>query len=213
MNLAALLSDKHLLKHPFYQDWNMGTLSRETLKTYARQYYHHVEAFPRYISATHSNCQDLESRQALLENLIDEERGADHHPELWLRFADGLGESRDNVKTERLLPETRELIDTFLSLSRSSYAEGLGALYAYEHQVPEVAASKIEGLKSRYDLTSERALEFFNVHLKADVYHAQEADKLLAKLSAGDKEKAAAAAKSAAAALWKFLDGVYATRH
>lgn len=213
MNLAALLSEKHLLKHPFYQDWNMGTLSRETLKTYSRQYYHHVEAFPRYISATHSNCADIESRQSLLENLIDEERGPEHHPELWLRFAEGLGEARENVKAEKLLPQTQELIDTFLRLSRSSYAEGLGALYAYEQQVPEVAASKIEGLKSRYGISSERALEFFNVHLKADVYHSQEADKLLSKLAATDQQKAAEAAKAAAAALWRFLDGVHATRH
>jgi pyrroloquinoline-quinone synthase len=34
----------------------------------------------------HSRCDELETRQVLLENLIDEERGAGNHPELWLRL-------------------------------------------------------------------------------------------------------------------------------
>jgi pyrroloquinoline-quinone synthase len=51
--LNAKLDEFHLLKHPFYQAWNEGKLSREIIKDYAEQYYHHVKAFPRYISATH----------------------------------------------------------------------------------------------------------------------------------------------------------------
>ena len=86
--LDAMIAERHLLAHPFYQDWSAGRLSRETLREYAAQYYRHVEAFPRYLSAIHSRCDDLGTRQAILENLIDEERGAENHPELWLRFGD-----------------------------------------------------------------------------------------------------------------------------
>ena len=49
-------------------------LTREIIKDYAEQYYQHVKAFPRYISATHSLCEDLEKRRILLENLQDEEK-------------------------------------------------------------------------------------------------------------------------------------------
>lgn len=205
--------DKHLLKHPFYQAWSAGQLPLAALRTYARQYYHHVEAFPRYVSATHSNCERVENRQTLLENLIDEERGADHHPELWLRFAEALGDDRETVKKEPLLPQTRSLIDTFVSLSRSSYAEGLGALHAYESQVPTVAASKIEGLQTHYGIHSDRALEFFRVHLKADIYHAEAAARLLSELSPEERSLAEAASNRAADALWTFLDGAYASCH
>ena len=48
-------------------------MNREIIKDYAEQYYQHVKAFPRYISATHSICEDLEKRRILLENLQDEE--------------------------------------------------------------------------------------------------------------------------------------------
>ena len=56
--LADKLDEYHLLKHPFYQAWNEGKLNREIIKDYAEQYYQHVKAFPRYISATHSLCED-----------------------------------------------------------------------------------------------------------------------------------------------------------
>ncbi len=72
---------KHLLKHPFYLAWTRGELSREALADYARQYYHHVAAFPTYLSAIHANCDDQSTRKELLNNLIDEEAGSPNHPE------------------------------------------------------------------------------------------------------------------------------------
>ena len=76
--LNEQLDEYHLLKHPFYKAWNEGELTREVIKDYAEQYYQHVKAFPRYISATHSLCEDLDKRKILLENLQDEEKdGAD----------------------------------------------------------------------------------------------------------------------------------------
>ena len=58
------LDKYHLLNHPFYKSWNEGKLTREIIKDYAEQYYQHVKAFPRYISATHSLCEDIEKRKA-----------------------------------------------------------------------------------------------------------------------------------------------------
>ena len=59
-----------LLKHPFYQLWNKGELTRESLAEYAKQYYAHVEAFPTYLSGVHSHCEDSSVRQLLLDNLF-----------------------------------------------------------------------------------------------------------------------------------------------
>src|SRR5688500_19510618 len=71
-----------MLKHPFYQAWSEGRLSKAVLGEYAKQYYAHVRAFPTYVSAVHSRCDDLSVRKELLENLIEEERGNENHPEL-----------------------------------------------------------------------------------------------------------------------------------
>ena len=210
--LQSLLAPLHLLKHPFYQDWTMGRLSREDLRDYARQYFHHVDAFPRYVSATHSQCADLRARQVLLENLMDEERGPDHHPELWLRFAEGLGATRESVAEAALSAETRDLVETFFALARQGFPEGLGALFAYEQQVPEVAGAKIDGLRRHYSIEDERTLKFFKVHLEADVYHSRAVAELMESLTDDAKARALAAAERAAHALWRFMDGVQSRR-
>lgn len=209
-SLHQKLDTYHLLKHTFYQNWSMGKLTLATLKEYAQQYYHHVADFPRYLSATHSRCNDLKSRQILLANLIDEEQGEENHPELWLRFAESLGSSRHDVIHAQLSAETKQLVDGYHSLANNSYATGLGALYAYERQVPDVAKSKIDGLKEYYGINDEESLKFFNVHIKADEWHSQECADLLNKLNTAEQHEAMNGAVTGALCLWKFLDGVTA---
>lgn len=199
---------KRMLNHPFYRAWEMGELSRDVLKTYSKQYFHHVSAFPRYISATHSCCSDISSRQVLLENLIDEEHGAKNHPALWLQFVAGMGATEMEAESETLRPETRNLIDTFMRLSQSSYAEGLGALFAYEQQIPAVATTKADGLRKFYDAGDARTTEYFTLHAEIDVHHSEATRKLIDALPESDRAKALEAAEEVSAALWSFLDGM-----
>ncbi len=209
--LNAMVEERSLLKHPFYQTWSAGGLTLERLRNYAAQYYRHVEAFPRYLSALHSRCADLETRQALLDNLIDEERGPDNHPELWLRFAEGLGATRDSVLNASPSPSTRALIETFDRLARDgSVNSGLAALYVYEAQIPPVAETKIEGLRQFYGISDERSLSFFTTHQEADVFHAQTTARLLERHTAspGEASCAVEGADVALTALWAMLDGV-----
>ena len=93
----AIIDERSLLKHPFYQAWTAGTLPLDTLREYAKQYFHFEAAFPTFLSAMHARCEPGATRQALLENLWDEEHGADNHLALWLRFCDGLGLDADDV--------------------------------------------------------------------------------------------------------------------
>ena len=167
------IAAKHLLKHPFYLAWTRGELSRKALADYARQYYHHVAAFPTYLSAAHSKCEDQTTRKQLLNNLIDEEAGSPNHPELWLNFAEGLGVSDVDVCNTTKEPDTKNLIDTFRSVcGDGSTAEGLAALYAYESQIPAICESKIEGLKKHYGFSKPEHYQYFTVHIEADREHS-----------------------------------------
>ena len=210
--LNKKLDKSHLLRHPFYKSWNDGKLTREIIKDYAEQYYQHVKEFPRYISATHSLCEDIERRKILLENLQDEENRDEDHPKLWKNFAIAIGS--DSKKIEKVKKEkfTTELIDNFFKNGRSSYAEGLASLYTYERQIPEIAETKIRGLKSHYGVASKEGLEFFEVHKAADVYHREACEKLLDGLSNKEQEKAEKSALSTAKYLWNFLTGM-AVKH
>jgi pyrroloquinoline-quinone synthase len=207
------VAERAMLRHPFYQAWTEGRLPLDTLRAYARQYFHHVEAFPQAVSAVHSACPDRDGRRMLAGNLAEEEgveAGKQDHATLWLMFACGLGESEEGVRDQELNRETRALIETFRKLSRRSYASGLGALYAYESQFPGVASAKIEGLIDRYGIADEPTLRFFRVHQSADVEHSSVCRELLDRLPEGEKEEAVAAGEELAGALWNFLSGVEA---
>ena len=207
--LNKKLDKYHLLTHPFYQVfWNEGKLTREIIKDYAEQYYQHVKAFPRYISATHSICDDIEKRKILLENLNDEENKNADHPKLWKNFAAAMGADKD--KLDNIQPDwfTKDMIDNFFSQARSSYAEGLASLYTYERQIPEIAETKIQGLKKFYGVNSKEGLEFFEAHKSADIIHRAECEKLLDNLSDEEQEKAEKASMLTARYLWNFLSGM-----
>lgn len=211
--IDAKVAERAMLSHPFYQAWTEGRLPLDTLRAYARQYFHHVEAFPRAVSAVHSTCPDRDGRRMLAENLAEEEgleTGKQDHATLWLMFACGLGETEEAIRGQKLNQETQALIDTFRKLSRQSYAAGLGALYAYESQFPAVASAKIGGLVARYGITDEETLRFFRVHETADLEHSAVCRALLDRLSGDERDEAVAAGEELAGALWNFLSGVEA---
>ena len=208
--LNQKLDQYHLLNHPFYKSWNEGKLTREIIKDYAEQYYQHVKAFPRYISATHSLCEDIEKRKILLENLNDEENRDADHPKLWKNFAIAMGADSEKIEEVKAEQFTKDLIDNFFKNGRSTYAEGLASLYTYERQIPEIADTKIKGLKKFYGVNSKEGLEFFVTHKKADVYHRVECEKLLDGLSKEEQSAAEKAALSTAKYLWNFLSGIAA---
>ena len=213
--VEAIIEKHSLLKHEFYQAWQKGMLSLEDLNYYARQYYPHVAAFPRYVSATHSNTTDAAARQMLLENLIEEERGEVNHPELWLRFAEGVGATREEVLAEHPRPETKACVDAFMGLARNEDSlAGMSALFAYESQIPAVSATKRQGLREFYGIADERSHSFFRVHQEADVWHSQVERETIERLAdtAEKRELVKRSVETACKAVSGLLDGVVAER-
>jgi pyrroloquinoline-quinone synthase len=206
----------NLLQHPFYQAWSKGELTREDLREYAAEYWHHVSAFPTYLSALHSRLPDGEMRREVLRNLTEEE-GVDSptarpHSDLWMDFAKGMGASHDEVAGRSLQPETIALMATFRELMlEGKVSSAMAALYAYESKVPAIAATKAEGLAKHY-ATEGAAARYFTLHQTADVAHAsvwrELIDRELASGAVEAEEAALAAGERAAEALWLALDGV-----
>src|SRR5712691_9180630 len=90
--MDAAIAEKSLLKHPFYQDWQAGKLSREALQLYAAQYYKHVEAFPKHLRVLAARTEGP-LRDTVMENLAEEENSSAPHPKLWRDFAAAVGVS------------------------------------------------------------------------------------------------------------------------
>ena len=219
--LDARIAEYDLLCHPFYKAWADGKLTREDLREYAEDYYHHVEAFPTYLAELGIRLEDGDLRRAILANMADEKgvedvfgQPAPAHSELWLDFAEGMGAHR-GLAGHSPLPEVRELIGFFHRVaSEGTPEEALAAFYAYESQVPRVAKEKARGLQEMYD-ADERTSSYFTLHTTADVCHSRVWQQQLSKrLEAHPQmaEKALAAGENAAKALWHALDGIEVRR-
>ncbi len=216
---------KHdLLCHPFYKAWSEGKLTRDDLREYAGDYYHHVAAFPRYLDELQARLPEGALRDAVVGNW-DEEMGVSAHDvaakrgcahdELWLQFAEAMGGDAQEIRAGQPITEVQNLIDTFSSAAREgSAAEALAAFYAYESQVPRIAATKERGLREWYG-ASDAACEYFTLHATADVRHSRVWREMLDRLLAADPARTDAAldaAENAALALWRALDGIEARR-
>ena len=205
----------NLLRHPFYTAWTAGELTREDLREYAAEYWHHVSAFPSYLSALHSRLEEGATRRMVATNLADEEGVSSPdgraHSDLWMDFAKGMGASEVDVKTRALQPESQRLISSFRRIANEGTpVAALAAFYAYESRVPAIAREKAAGLKDRYGADSATT-RYFALHQTADVLHAD----IWRKLISGELAKAPDlaiealdAVEETAAALWSALDGI-----
>jgi pyrroloquinoline-quinone synthase len=210
--LDARVDRYDLLQHPYYQAWSAGELTKDDLREYAAEYWHHVSAFPAYLSGLHSRLPDGKLRRVVLENLADEEGLHDGlpHSDLWMDFAKGMGADEAGVRERELGDETLALREHFRGAMTESPAAALAALYAYESRVPAIAKTKTAGLEQHYGADAATR-KYFTVHTTADVHHAQVwRDALTAELAARpeDADAALLAAENAAKALWATLDGV-----
>jgi pyrroloquinoline-quinone synthase len=219
--MNARIGKYDLLCHPFYQAWTAGELSRDDLREYAQEYYHHVEAFPSYLAAFGLRLDEGDLRRAVLANLCDEKGvegrpGKDSvpHSELWLDFAEGMGSTR-NLEWHRPIPAIRQVIRHFHRVaSEGTPEQALAAFYAYESQVPRIAEEKERGLREMYG-ADDKTCGYFSLHATADVYHSKIWRIQLEKRIAAHPEAAEAAldaAEDAARILWLALDGIEARR-
>ncbi len=206
--LDELIAEKNILKHPFYWAWAAGMLSKEDLKRYACQYYHHVRAFPTYVAGIMANTENPRLRSILLENLNDEEGIPPTHLELWVRFGQSLGLTRLDMETSEVYPETRCFIDAFQKVTRGVPAPlGAAALFTYESQIPAVVEEKIKGL-GKYSYGHDLDVTFFAVHKEADVRHTAGLVEVMATAAPEEEKEAPYAVKTVLEGWWGLLDGV-----
>jgi pyrroloquinoline-quinone synthase len=208
-SLDALIEKHHLLKHPFYQAWTEGTLSKESLQLYAEQYYQHVRAFPENLKQLAGRAQSP-VKELIEENLAEELDPKAPHPVLWRQFGESLGVSHASMADARPLPGIAALLDTFDEITANgSMTQAVAMFYAYEAQVPEISTEKISGLKKFYNMNEPRALEYFAVHEEADVRHRGAWRSWLEQQNSSDNFEVLCAAERGLKALWGALDAVY----
>lgn len=206
-----------MLNHNFYKHyWVEGKLNRDILAEYAKQYYFIEKTFINALNILLSKTEKIEDEdfnKIVLENLKEElgQVGNIPHLELLSLFAAEFGISKEDINAVDLNLETQILINNFIILAQDSIPSAIGAMYAYEFQIPDIAKTKIEGLKKFYGVEKQSSLAFFKTHMIADVWHTEQWQKLINKFSEEDFIKFRNSFSISMKSLSFFLDGMMRT--
>jgi pyrroloquinoline-quinone synthase len=122
-----------------------------------------------------------------------------------------MGSDAAKLNANPPIPEMSELVGTFRAIAQNApVASVFGALFAYESQVPRIAAEKLSGLKRHYG-ASDSTCAYFTLHQTADIHHSNVWRKIISGLIAqGERhaDEALEGVSGAARALWNALDGI-----
>lgn len=164
--IDALIEEKSLLKHPFYQKWSEGSLTVESLAGYSREYYEMARSVPGFVESIITHAPD-DMDTSVMKSVMDEES---EHVSMWAKFASAFGvkcsalESDARSKTVRAVTKLGSLMKTFEG--------GACAMYAFEKEIPSISRTKLDGLAEFYGITSDDATEYLRIHTEADIRHA-----------------------------------------
>ena len=188
--IDRIIEERSLLKHPFYQSWSDGKLTREALVGYSKEYYQLVKAVPIFMTQLLGY-----SPKSMYDELDLNQQEEFSHINLWQRFASGLGVSSKELTNYEGLHKTNHAISGLHSLM-SSFLSGCAAMYALEKEIPKISEIKLQGLAEFYGLTSENVTEYFKEHMEADIRHTASWQKAIDSVSDHDQEMINAAERS-----------------
>ena len=182
LKIDQIIEERSLLEHPFYQTWSEGKLTHDALAGYSKEYFQLVKAVPKFMN------QLLESAPESIYDELDYNRVEEiNHIDLWIKFANELGISYNELINYTGTEKTNKAVSTLNSLM-SSFESGAAAMYAFEKEIPKISQIKLDGLAEFYGITSEDATEYFREHTEADIRHTQSWQKILEESSGHDQD-------------------------
>jgi pyrroloquinoline quinone (PQQ) biosynthesis protein C len=203
---AALLREARethpWLHHPLFRKIYDGELTRSQLQQVVRQQgcffldtLRHAAWKIISVGGETPTPEDLERQRALIP-LVVEEGGEDTiggkttaHAYLFVRLAEGLGISRDEVFSTEYLPTTVIEKNELFALQRSSTLEALcGGNIATESINPQHMRRMAQAMEKHYGVPRE-ALDFYYVHMEVEGDHALRAVRILEKIAVTDAEQ------------------------
>lgn len=165
--------------HPFFARLEKGEVDRSVVHRWVAQFYPWLSCVPLAMAERFARCpwnpEYDRFRKMILDQLVEEagdpKGQAPGHPELWLRFCEGLGLSRAAVQSAPLLPSTLVAIDDFLYINRESpfYISAAGSS---EPPNVELCQRLLPAFRTHYGVDEDH-LTYYTLHVTADEDHSR----------------------------------------
>jgi pyrroloquinoline-quinone synthase len=176
-NLIKIIDDeigkRSLLNHRFYILWKEGKLTLNHLRSYSKEYFQLVKAVPQLVNNIQRNLQNSNCGNGYLQAVKNTQAEEYQHIEPWINFAQYLGVEKKELLEYEGNNEVNLAIENLKNLCNSSITEGASAMYSFEKELPLISKTKIEGLTTFYNISSDEAIKYFKIHQIADIEHAR----------------------------------------
>ena len=200
--IDEMIEERSLLKHPFYQAWSDGKLTKESLAGYSKEYFQLVKEVPSFMAPIIQKAPE-----SVVKELVENQQEESDHIKPWIAFAEELGISEDELLSYSGLPKTRKAVSDLNELM-DTFEGGACAMYAFEKEIPKISQTKLDGLAEFYGMTNDEATEYFKLHTEADIRHAASWRNILEK-SSTDYDKLIEIAEKSISAQNLLLDSCF----
>jgi pyrroloquinoline-quinone synthase len=156
------------IHHPFNVMLNTGKATPEQVRAWVANRYLYQVAIPVKDAAILANCPDREVRRGWIQRILDHdgfEIGEVKDPggiEAWLRLAEAVGLSREEVMDERhAIPAVRFAVDAYVNFARrvpwqEAVCSSLTELFA-----PEIHKQRLATWPEHYPWIEPQGLQYF----------------------------------------------------
>ena len=200
-------------QHPFHLRMNRGELTREQIRGWVANRFRYQECIPLKDAAILSNCPDPQVRRRWIRRILDHD-GTASEPggiEAWLRLAEAVGLTRDEVRDERhVVPGVRFAVDAYVTFARTrpwteAVASSLTELFA-----PDLMGERLAAFEQHYTWVEREGLTYFRNRLEQAPRDSEHALQVVTERcrSAEQRERAVAALAFKNDVLWSVLDAI-----
>lgn len=200
-------------RHPFHVRMNAGRLSRPQLRGWVANRFYYQAAIPRKDAAILANCPDVQVRRRWVRRVLDHDgtTGEEGGIEAWLRLAEAVGLTRDEVRDERhLVPGVRFAVDAYVTFARTRpWVEGVASSLT-ELFAPDLMAERLAAFERCYPWIDPGGLAYFRARLHQAPRDSEHALQVVTEhcRTADERRRAVSALAFKCDVLWSVLDAI-----
>ncbi|GAC1695943.1 MAG: pyrroloquinoline-quinone synthase PqqC [Ktedonobacteraceae bacterium] len=206
-------AERYYHTHPFHKSMNAGHLTKNQIQVWVANRFYYQKNIPLKDAAILSNCPEITVRRAWLQRIIDHD-GAEAGQggiEDWLRLAEALGVSREEVLDERyLVPGVRFAVDAYVNFARThSWIEAVASSLT-EVFSPDLMKEPLDAFEQRYDWINNAGLTYLRKRLVQGPRDASSAIDIVVQYAQTRElqERAVSALIFKCDVLWSMLDAI-----
>lgn len=165
------------IHHPYHVAMNSGESTPEQIRGWVANRFYYQTTIPVKDAAILANCKDREVRREWVQRILDHDGygGEQGGIEAWLRLAEAVGLTRDEVVSEQhVLPGVRFACDAYINFARRASWQEAACSSLTELFAPEIHQRRLDNWPQHYPWIDQDGYQYFRKRLseaRRDVEH------------------------------------------